>query len=196
MSALNKWHTLQINFVLSLPHALVEREIYMEIPKGFQIKEGNTKDRVLNLHGNVYSQKQAGEVWYKYLTNILINKVSFKHSKVDKCVFYRGNVMYVLYTDESILACPDTKDIDLAIEYIKLAKPNITDEGGIQELPGVNIDCKPDGTIHLNQPHLIDQTLDDLKMREKTKPKDTLDSISKILLRHTNSEYFEQSFNY
>ena len=104
----------------------------MGIPKGFQIKEGNTKDCVLELHGNFYSRKQAGEIWYTYLTNILINKVGFKYSKVDKCVFYYVNEMYVLYTDDSILAGRNSKDIGQAIKFIKFAKPNITDEGGNQ----------------------------------------------------------------
>jgi hypothetical protein len=96
MSALNNWHTRQIDYVLAYPQAPVERQIFMEIPKGFQVEGENSKDYVLELHRNVYGQKQAGRVWYKYLSNILIHKVGFKQSKVDECVFYRGKVMYVL----------------------------------------------------------------------------------------------------
>jgi hypothetical protein len=44
----------------------------MQIPKGFEIEEGNTKDFVLKLHRNVYEQKQAGRVWNKYLTDTLL----------------------------------------------------------------------------------------------------------------------------
>ena len=36
-------------------------------------------------------------------------KVFLRKSTVDECVFYRGNVMYVLYTDDFILAGPDIK---------------------------------------------------------------------------------------
>ena len=79
----------------------------MEIPKGFKIKVGNTKDYVLKLHRNIYDQNKSGRVWYTYLTNILVNKLGFKQSKVDKCVFCCWNVMYVLYTDDSILAVPN-----------------------------------------------------------------------------------------
>ena len=79
----------------------------MQIPKGLEIDDGNTYDHVLELHRNVYGQKQAGKVWNDYLSEILINKVGFVQLKVDKCEFYRGKVMYVLYTDDSILAGPD-----------------------------------------------------------------------------------------
>ena len=93
MAALHKWHTKQIDYVLAFPQAPVERELFMEIPKGFRIEQGNTKDYVLQLHRNVYGQCQASRVWNKYLTDILINKVGFRQSNVDECVFYRGNVM-------------------------------------------------------------------------------------------------------
>ena len=58
MSALNKWHTCQIDFVLAFPQESVERKIHMEIPKGFKIKVGNTKDYVLKLHRDIYGQNQ------------------------------------------------------------------------------------------------------------------------------------------
>jgi hypothetical protein len=51
----------------------------------------------------VYGQKQARRVWNQYLVNHLVNRASFKQSKMDDCIFYKGNVIYVLYTDDSIL---------------------------------------------------------------------------------------------
>jgi hypothetical protein len=162
MTALHNWKTKQIDYVLAFPQAPVERTIYMKIPKGFQIEDGKTEDYVLELHRNVYGQKQSGRVWYKYLTERLIKRVGFTQSKVDECVFYRGKVMYVLYTDDSILAGPDEAEIDKVIEDIKQAGLDITIEGDLQDFLGINIDRKEDGSIHLTQPHLIDQILKDL----------------------------------
>jgi len=197
MSALHKWHTRQIDYVLAFPQAPVERQIFMEIPKGFEIKNGGrTKDYVLELHKNVYGQKQAGRVWNKYLTDILVNKVGFKQSKVDECVFYRGSVMYVLYTDDSILAGPDIKEIDQAIKDIRDAKLDITIEGDIQDFLGINIDRKQDGSIHLTQPHLVDQILEDLKMPENVKTRTIPAASSKLLSRHSDSPDFDGSFHY
>ena len=68
------------------------------------MKEGmDTRDYVLELHRNVYGQPQSGRVWNNYLTNKLVKEVGLRQSEVDKCVFYRGSVMYVLYTDDLIL---------------------------------------------------------------------------------------------
>lgn len=197
LTAVHKWHTKQLDFVLAFPQAPVDRDIYMKIPKGFELDQGNSNDYVLKLHKNVYGQKQAGRVWNKYLVNKLVNELKFVQSKTDECVFYRGQTMYVLYTDDSILAGPDEAEIDQIIKEMKQVKLDITVEGGLEDFLGINIDRRKDGTINLTQPHLIDQILKDLRLDDdNVTTKDTPASSSKILRRHTDSEPFDGSFNY
>ena len=86
LTALHGWKTKQINYILAFPQAPVKREIYMKIPRGFTIKEGNLNDYVLWLHQNIYTQKQAGHVWNQYFLNALVNKVGFTQSTVNECV--------------------------------------------------------------------------------------------------------------
>ena len=149
------------------------------------------------LHQNVYGQKNAGRVWNKYLVDKLVNVLKFKQSTVDECVFYRGNVLYVLYTDNSILAGPNKDEIEQVLKELKEAKLDITDEGDVKDFLGVNIKKQNDGTIHMTQPHLIDQILKDLNMNgDDVKIKDTPAASSRLLSRHTNSKDFDGSFNY
>jgi hypothetical protein len=89
--------------------------------------------------------------------------------------------MYVLYTDDSILAGPDSTEIDKAVKDIQDARLDITIEGDIQDFLGVNIERKTDGIILLTQPHLIDQVLEDLRMPKETKTKDIPAPSSKLL---------------
>jgi hypothetical protein len=72
--------------------------------------------------------------------------------------------MYVLYTDDSLLAGPSQKEIDQIVIDLKKAKLDITDEGNIEDFLGINIDIRKDSTVHLTQPHLIDQILKTLRM--------------------------------
>ena len=192
------WHSKQLDYVLAFPQAPVEKEIYMRIPKGFKMDgKYNSEEHVLKLHRNVYGQKQAGRVWNHYLVDKLVNKLGFTQSKVDECVFYKGKTMYVLYTDDSLLAGPDMDEINKIVEDLKKAKLNITDEGDIQDFLGVNIDMKKDGTIHLTQPHLIDQIISDLGLtQENVKIKETPSMSSKILRRDDTGQDFDKSFNY
>ena len=138
----------------------------INIPKGFHIKPNNssTEENVLKVHNNVYGQCQDRRVWYKYLANKLMNELHFKRSKVDECIFYRGETIYMLYTDDTILAGPNISEINTVVLDLRNAGLNVTDEGDIKDFLGVNIVKKKDGTIHLTQPHLIDQILKDLNL--------------------------------
>jgi hypothetical protein len=192
-----KWHSIQIDYVLAFPQAPVEREVYMEIPRGYELDDGKQKqDYALKLHANLYGQKQASRVWYQHLSKRLVDQVGFTKSTFDECVFFKGNVIYVLYTDDSLLVGPDREEIDRVIQQIREAKLNITVEGNIKDFLGVNINRKDDGTIEFTQPHLIDKILKALRLDAKATPKDTPASSSRILKRHTDSEPFDNSFHY
>jgi hypothetical protein len=161
---LNNWYTVWLNYVLAYPQAPVQQELYMFLPKGFLIQGvDNSKDYVLHIQRNIYRQKQAGQVWFQYLLKKL-ESVGFKQSKHDECVFFKDQMMYVLYTDNSILAGPDQKEIEQTVQQMKEAGLDITIGGDLTDFLGVNIDQHDDnGMIHLMQLHLIHQILKDLR---------------------------------
>ena len=148
-------------------------------------------------------QKNAGRVWHEYLVKKL-RSIGFKQSKIDPCVFYHGRVMYALYTDDSILAGPDPKEIDNIIEKMKAVNLDITIEGDLEDFLGVKISRKDDGTIHLLQPHLIDSILKDLGLdrppasgkHNPPKTKETPAAPNQILKRNENGTDFDGQFNY
>ena len=85
------WHTQQVDYVAAYTQAPIDRDMYMEFPRGFKVPRGiDRKAVVLKLHCNLYGQKQAGRVWYEYLCKRLITKAGFVQSKHDECLFYRG----------------------------------------------------------------------------------------------------------
>ena len=51
-----------------------------------------------------------------------------------------GNMIYILYTDDSILFGPTQKEIDDCIKAIQVAGLKITVEGDIKDFLGVNIE--------------------------------------------------------
>ena len=105
--------------------------------------------------------------------------------------------MYILYTDDSILAGPSKKEIESIIEEIKATGLNITREGDIKDFLGINIMRRDDGSIELKQPHLINQILKDLKMEnDELKTKDTPSKVSQILNSGRKELPFDNSFHY
>ena len=131
-------------------------------------------------------QKQAGRVWNNYLIEKL-ESIGFQQSEHDECVLYRGKVIYVLYTDDTIITATNNKLIDDMVKDIEKAGLKVTDEGNIEDFLGVNITRMDDNSIHLHQPHLIDQILKDLNIQENASIKDTPAKSSTILSRHSIS---------
>ena len=169
----------------------------MKVRKGLDIEGGNKDEYVLKIHQKIYSQNKAGQVWNQYLVDKLVNVLGFKQSTVDECVFYRGKTLYVLYTEDSILAGPDSKDIYQIIKDMKKSKLDVTIKGDLQDFLRVNTERKLDWSTHLTQPHLIYQILKYLRLEDgwvTTKP--TPASSLVILSRNTESEAHDGSFNY
>ena len=72
------WQTQQVDYVAVYTQAPIDRDMYMEFPRGFKVPGGiDRKAVVLKLHRYLYRQKQAGQVWYEYLCKRLITKAGF-----------------------------------------------------------------------------------------------------------------------
>jgi hypothetical protein len=135
-------------------------------------------------------------VWNQHLVKKL-KSIGFSQCHSDECVFFKGNAVYALYTDDSILAGPDPQELDKIIKEMRAASLDITVEGNLSDFLGVNITKEPDGTYHLTQPHLIDSILKDLRLEgDDTKVKNTPAKSSTILKSHVNSPDFDNNFNY
>ena len=88
----------------------IENDLYMDIPHSVDTKHGNSKDFVLKHTKNLYSQKQAGRVWNQYLADKL-RFIGFEQSAVDKCVFYRSSIIFVIYVDDGLVLHPDERNL-------------------------------------------------------------------------------------
>ncbi len=113
----------------------------MKLQKGFIVDGVSDPSKyVLRINKNIYGQKQAGQVWSLYPCKRLIDEIGFKQSKYDECVFYKGLMIYVQYTDDSIRAGPNKKEIERTVEMMKEAKLNVNIEGDLTYFLGVSID--------------------------------------------------------
>ena len=80
----------------------------MNISKVIEVK--NYSKWVVKSKNNIYVQGQSGRVWNKILVEKLTSSAfRSRQSKVEICVFHRGKIIYILYTNNSILTVPDEK---------------------------------------------------------------------------------------
>lgn len=63
LTLLHNWHTKQIDYVAVFPQVPVKKDLYVQVPKGFEISGAQKGEYIHQLKRNVYGQKQAGQVW-------------------------------------------------------------------------------------------------------------------------------------
>ena len=167
LSLIHGFASHQFNFVTAYPQAPAQKHLNMRLPQGYHHK-GITKDtHVLQLIRNIYGQKQAGRVWNKCLEEGM-KEVGFTPSDYDPCLYYKRNVVMLIYIDDCLVFSPDSKLIDKTISDLRNSHKNFEgdDQGDVSDFLGIEVTHLKDGSIKLTQPHLIDTILKYLSPRE------------------------------
>ena len=199
-AVMQDWHTRQIDFVLAYPQADIETELFMKLPRGIDVPGISNKTHCLRLKKNLYGQRQAGRVWVKHLQKGLKN-IGFVPSKVDECVWFRDDVIFTFYVDDGIAWSPSAASVDKFLADFRNeekagAKYDIEDKGDITDYLGINFEkVGNSGTVHLSQPHLIDQIIKEVGV-ERFKARPIPAPSSKILGRDLDGPDFAYNFNY
>jgi hypothetical protein len=88
---------------------------------------GHIPNNVLKLLKNLYGQKQASWVWNQHFTHRL-QCIRFKQSKIDECIFYCSQTIFVFYVNDGIFAGPSQKEINKVIKDLNQAGFDIKDK--------------------------------------------------------------------
>jgi hypothetical protein len=151
----------------------------MDFPTGIHTKHRNSKDHVLKLLANIYGQKQASCLWNNYLITKLL-EINFKQSIIDDCVFYRDDLIFIVYVDNGIFLGSSDEQLRSIINKLQNLKLSIEDQGHPADYVGVDIKKLKDGIIELSQRALIDSISADVALGN-SKVKAVPAKISKIL---------------
>ena len=189
-----KWSLRQVDFVMAYPQAPIEMDIYMELPQGIETTDGNSKDHVLKLLKNIYGQKQAGRVCNEYLVDKL-NSIGFKQSLIDDCVFYRDDIIFMVYVDDGIFIGSSDSQLKNAIRELQDLNLKIEDQGHPADYVGVNISKLRDGSYEFTQRALIDSIIKDVGAND-SKSKTVPAKVALQLHAFKDDPPFDESFDY
>eukprot|EP00804_Cyclotella_cryptica_P022052 CCRYP_000960-RA/>CCRYP_000960-RA protein AED:0.12 eAED:0.12 QI:0/-1/0/1/-1/0/1/0/76 len=70
----------------------------MKLPKGIETRHSSSRDHVLMFLSNLFGQKQASCVQNSCLVEKLCSK-GFQPCIIDECVFFRDDVVFIVYVD-------------------------------------------------------------------------------------------------
>ncbi|GJP33789.1 hypothetical protein CLOM_g18299 [Closterium sp. NIES-68] len=111
VAAVRKWKVKQMDIVTAFLYGIVEEEVYMVQPPGYEDGTG----RVCKLNKAIYGLKQAPRCWYNRLASAL-EGIGFRASACDESLFLMGEgeslVLLLVYVDDILLFSSSDKEID------------------------------------------------------------------------------------
>jgi hypothetical protein len=150
---------------MAYPQAPIKMDICMELPQGIQTKHGNSKEHVLKLEKYVYGQKQAGHMWNSFLVDKLMF-IGFTTLLIDDCIFFCGDIIFMVYVDDSIFLGSNDSQLQEVIKEIQNLGLNIEDQGHPGDYVGVNIKTLKDGSNQFTQQALFDSIINDVGLKD------------------------------
>ena len=153
-----------IDFVLAFPQAVLETEVYMEIPQGFD-RVYDSDSYVLKLVRSIYGLKHSNYNFYQKLRNALRAR-NIHPCSTDNCVYVSKQLILIVYVDDILIFSKKKCWIDLFVKSLSEGDENfeLTDEGSIDKYLGVDITTHQDGTYELKQPYLTKRIIQELKL--------------------------------
>ena len=88
-----------------------------------------------------------------------LRDIGFQQSQVDECVFYRDDVIFIVYVDDGLFFSSHDDILTLIIKQLKEAGLNVEDQGHPVDYVGVNIKKSHDRTYKFSQRALIDSII-------------------------------------
>jgi hypothetical protein len=99
-----KWKLHHMDVKTTFLNDIIEEEVYIEQPKGFEVKYRKT--HVCKLKKALYGLKQASRAWYDIIDSFL-KSLGFTKSKVDSNLYFKvmndEPVILLLYVDDLFL---------------------------------------------------------------------------------------------
>ena len=123
------------------------------------------EDGCLKAAQSLYGSKFAPKNWYQHLTKVLI-KIGFRECPFDKCLFYRKDMLMILYVDDAGIAAPEEKDIENLVEELRNEGFDLEMEGDFSTYLGIGIKESEDGTRCMTQKGLIERIIETTGMTD------------------------------
>jgi len=150
------WSLRQLDVQNAFLHGLLEEEVYMHQPPGFEDPE--KPNFVCKLDKALYGLKQAPRAWYSRLSDKLI-QLGFQASKADTSLFYFSNggiTMFILvYVDDIIVASSSEAATTTLLQDLK-GEFALKDLGPLHYFLGIEVTKVRDGIVLTQEKYASD----------------------------------------
>ena len=129
------------------------------MPRGFRSSKGGST--CLRLKKSLYGLRTAPRLWHKHLRVALLKELGFKVSAFDPCLYYRNDVLAILYVDDLGLAFSSEAVLEDMLVTLKSLGFEYTRKGTFSEFLGIQFSYdRQKKRVTMTQGGLIEKILD------------------------------------
>eukprot|EP00957_Ditylum_brightwellii_P199232 15187541-Ditylum_brightwellii.AAC.1 len=142
IAAMHDLLTSLIDFVLAFPQAALDVVVFMKLPIGIDVPQGNSKEYVLHLNKSIYVLKQGILTWFSLLSMTSQKKSKdFKPSMVDPCIFIQSDCILLVYMNDVLIIGKTKHAISNFISLLKSGEEGFqfTNQGTVENYLRVEI---------------------------------------------------------
>ncbi|KAE8667942.1 hypothetical protein F3Y22_tig00112352pilonHSYRG00005 [Hibiscus syriacus] len=192
LAAQNKWKIQQMDVKSAFLNRVLEEEVYIQQPSGYEVK--GHEDKVLVLKKALYGLKQAPRAWNsridKYFQENGFNKCPYEHALYIK--IKDGDILIVcLYVDDLIFTGSNPSMFN-EFKDVMMKEFEMTDMGLMAYYLGIEVKQQNDG-IFISQESYAKEILKKFKM-ENCKPISTPAEYGIKMTKHEEGESVDPTF--
>jgi histone deacetylase 1/2 len=175
----HKWSIQQLDVNNAFLNGLLEEEVYMTQPPGFDSTDSSL---VCKLHKALYGLKQAPRQWFERLQGALL-QLGFHSSKCDPSLFTyqsQDNTVYLLvYVDDIIITSNNSSLLQSLIQKLNHAF-SLKHLGTLDYFLGIEVNQLPTGSLLLTQSKYIRDLLHRTNMLDSAAVSTPMQSTCKL----------------
>lgn len=123
------------------------------------------QNKVVKLIQNVYGLTDARYTWHKHVKQGLLSH-GFKQSCVDLCLFYKRQVLSIMYMGNTVCLSKDEMESNTLIINLKEQGYKLRDEGELSAYLGLQVNKLDDKIISLTEPAFIEQIINQANLKD------------------------------
>ena len=161
-SIIHSLETRQVDYVNAFAQATLDKEVYIEMPQGFE----HDQDCVPKLKKSLYGMSDSPLLFFELLKRNL-EDIGFKQlPHLDPCLFMHKNAICLTYVDDCLWFGKDGPALDALIVKMKQQGIDlIVESNDVSAFLGIQFTRKG-STIELKQLGLLDKILEATKMKD------------------------------
>jgi len=157
LTAQRNWNIFQMDVKSAFLHGELNEDVYIEQPKGYEVK--GSEDKVYKLHKALYGLKQAPRAWFSRMENYFINE-GFEKYPNEQTLFTKrskeGKMLIASVYVDDLIYIGDDEEMISSFKCSMMQVFEMTDLGKMKFFLGIEVSQQDDGIFICQKKYVLE----------------------------------------